>query len=142
MWGHMVSNSKGLKPSIFIFLCEMLVLLIAFVGVSLCNDGVMFVARLLEGLKLGETLQPLFDLNMAIIVAFLIALVTNRAFCYKDMALNRIARNSTAFFIVNSLLLVIGFALNVEMATCIFVVVTIGNLVKFWDIAKNLLGVL
>lgn len=89
---------------------------------------------------LSTSCQNLQDFNIAVTIAFLINMVTNRSFQYKGRNLSLIARHSVVLVLGNSLLLSLypffgAFKVAVVLPTIL------GNLVQFWNISKNILGV-
>lgn len=127
-------KAKSLKASSRIFIAEITLSVIVF-----CISRVVLDQEVLSNLE--NIKQPLFDFNLAIVITFLISLVTNDAFRLDGNRLKRIARASALFFIVNSCFLIVSFYFDGHVVL-IMGIITLGNLYKFWDITKNILNVI
>ena len=82
-----------------------------------------------------------FELNLSLVVAFLISLIIGKAFKYKDRNMKRIARNSTILFLTNSIIMIAYVWLG-YYGIAIIIPALVGNVMKFWDIPKNILEVI
>ncbi len=129
-------GTKTLKTSAHVIVCEIGICAILSVAILVTKQ---LSSDVLENISKIE--QPLFDFNMAVIMAFLIAIITNNAFCLDGNRLKRIARQSLVFFLINSCGLIVSFCFD-DYALAVMVSITFGNLLKFWDITENILGVI
>ena len=81
-----------------------------------------------------------FQLNLAVTSAFIIALVAGKAFKCRGKNLKRIAKGSTTLLLINSAIMIGYRAIGVHGLELV-VAATVGNVVKFWSISKNILEV-
>lgn len=90
---------------------------------------------------LNTTSNNIFQLNIAIVVAFAVGLIMSKAFSYKGRDLKKIARGSTALVFANSTIMVLYPVAGI-FSVVLILPTFVGNLIKFWSIAKNILEVI
>lgn len=130
----MISNTKIYLVE---FVMATLSLVIAMVLRKYLNENAITVMA-----EASELLcSGIFQLNLAIVVAFSIGLIMSKSFEYKGRKLKKIARGSTLLMLVNSTVMIFYPVLGVFSLAIVIPAMT-GNLIKFWSIAKNILEVL
>ncbi len=85
-----------------------------------------------------ETSQNCFDLNNALVIAFIISLILDGSFQYKGRKLPLIAKHAVYLVAFNSIILLLSPILN-NYSIAIAFPALCGNAQKVWDLAKHIL---
>lgn len=82
--------------------------------------------------------QNCFDLNAALVIAFIMSLILNGSFQYKGRKLPLIAKSAVYLVAFNSVILLLSPVLN-NYSIVIAIPTLYGNAQKVWDLAKYIL---
>ena len=82
-----------------------------------------------------------FELNSAMTIAFLVALISGEAFTFKGRNMKAIARNSTVLFLANSFIMGL-YPLAGLYAPALVLATLGGNIIKFYSVSRNILMVI
>ncbi len=85
-----------------------------------------------------ETSQNCFDLNNALVIAFIMSLILDGSFQYKGRKLPLIAKHAVYLVAFNSVVLLLSPILN-NYSIVIAFPALFGNAQKVWDLAKHIL---
>lgn len=88
--------------------------------------------------SVAQISQNCFDLNVALVIAFIISLMLDDSFQYKKRRLPLIAKNAIYLVAFNSTILLLSPILN-NYSIIVVIPALYGNAQKVWDLAKHIL---
>lgn len=86
-------------------------------------------------------LSNLFELNLAIVIAFIMAIIVERKIAYKGRQLKRITKNSVLIVVINSIIMS-SYGLCGMFGLAVVVPTLIGNMCRVWGICREILEII
>lgn len=86
-------------------------------------------------------LSNLFELNLAIVIAFMMAIIVERKIEYRGKQLKRITRNSVLIVVINSIIMS-SYGLCGMFGLAVVVPTLIGNMCRVWGICREILEII
>lgn len=126
-----------MRPPRQVFFVE-LILAISLTFACVFTDSIIVELELSNAYV--SLMSNLFELNLAVVIAFMIAILADRKIKYKNMQLKRIASNSILIVAVNSIVMS-GYSLCGSFGLAIIVPTLVGNMCRVWGICREILEV-
>lgn len=130
-----------MKTNGSILINELLLFLALLIGLIIKDNSPYWDVPLVTWQSIDSVCQNCIDLNLALVVAFIISLVLDGHFQYKGRKLPTIAKNSVRIVALNTVALSLCSLCGIY-AIALAIPAIYGNAHKMWVITKSLLAVI